>query len=65
MVSVRELLDRLKLEATVYPVAYELRCERRGKKNSLIRIDYVGKSALVQTGSAVIKYSHKDLEVYW
>jgi len=31
----------------------------------LMPLVYVGKSALAQTGSAVNKDSHKDVEVYW
>ena len=30
-----------------------------------MRLVYVGKSSLAQTGSAVNKDSHKDVEVYW
>jgi hypothetical protein len=30
-----------------------------------MRLVYVGKSSLAQTGSAINNDSHKDVEIYW
>ena len=39
------------------------KCGYQGSKQMCLV--YVGKSSLAQTGSAVNKESHKDVEVYW
>jgi len=42
------------------------RCTKCGfQGNSQMRLVYVGKSALAQTGSAVNPDATKDVEVYW
>ena len=66
MVPVTALLNMYGEEITSDEVLKRARCKRCGfQGNKQMRLVYVGKSSLVQTGSAVSKESHKDVEVYW
>ena len=65
MVPVSALLDAYGEDITSDEVLRRARCTKCGfQGNNQMRLVFVGKSALAQTGSAVNKYSHKDVEVY-
>ena len=66
MVPVTALLNMYGEEITSDEVLRRARCTKCGfQGNNQMRLVFVGKSALAQTGSAVNKYSQKDVEVYW
>ena len=66
MVPVTALLKEYGEDITSDEVLRRARCTKCGfQGNNQMRLVYVGKSALAQTGSAVNKDSHKDVEVYW
>ena len=66
MVPVSALLKEYGEDITSDEVLRRARCTKCGfQGNNQMRLVFVGKSALAQTGSAVNKDSHKDVEVYW
>ena len=66
MVPVTSLLNHYGDNITSDEVLRGARCTKCGfQGNNQMRLVYVGKSALAQTGSAVNEDSHKDVEVYW
>ena len=66
MVPVSTLLKEYGEDITSDEVLRRARCTKCGfQGNNQMRLVFVGKSALAQTGSAVNKDSHKDVEVYW
>ena len=66
MVPVTAMLNLYGEEITSDEVLKRARCTRCCfQRNNQIRLVYVGKSSLVQTGSAVNYDSIKDVEVYW
>ena len=66
MVPVSALLKEYGEDITSIEVLRRARCTKCGfQGNSQMRLVYVGKSSLAQTGSAVNNHSHKDVEVYW
>ena len=66
MVPVTSLLNHYGDSITSDEVLRRARCTKCGfQGNNQMRLVYVGKSSLAQTGSAVNKESHKDVEVYW
>ena len=66
MVPVTALLNMYGEEITSDEVLRRARCTKCGfQGNNQMRLVYVGNSSLAQTGSAVNKDSHKDVEVYW
>ena len=65
MVPVTSLLNHYGDNITSDEVLRRARCTKCGYQgNNQMRLVYVGKSALAQTGSAVKKDSHKDLEMF-
>jgi hypothetical protein len=66
MVPVTSLLNHYGDNITSDEVLKRARCTKCGfQGNSQMRLVYVGKSALAQTGSAVNPDATKDVEVYW
>ena len=66
MVPVSALLNMYGEEITSDEVLRRARCTKCGfQGNNQTRLVFVGESALAQTGSAVNKDSHKDVDVYW
>ena len=66
MVPVTSLLNHYGDNITSDEVLRRARCTKCGfQGNNQMRLVYVGKSSLAQTGSAVNQESHKDVEVYW
>ena len=66
MVLVLALLKEYGEDITSDEVLRRARCTKCGfQGNNQMRLVYVGKSCFAQTGSAVNKESHKDVEVYW
>jgi DNA-directed RNA polymerase subunit RPC12/RpoP len=66
MVPVTSLLNHYGDNITSDEVLKRARCTKCGfQGNNQMRLVYVGKSSLAQTGSAVNQKSHKDVEVYW
>jgi len=66
MVPVSALLKEYGEDITSDEVLRRARCTKCGfKGNNQMRLVYVGKSSLAQTGSAVNNDSHKDLENIW
>ena len=66
MVPVTSLLNHYGDNITSDEVLKRARCTKCGfQGNNQMRLVYVGKSFLAQTGSAVNKESQKDVEVYW
>ena len=66
MVLVLALLKEYGEDITSDEVLRRARCTKCGfQGNNQMRLVFVGKSALAQTGSAVNKDSHKGVEVYW
>ena len=66
IVLVLTLLKEYGEDITSDEVLRRARCTKCGfQGNNQMRLVYVGKSSLAQTGSAVNKDSHKDVEVYW
>ena len=66
MVPVTSLLNHYGDNITSDEVLKRARCTKCGfQGNSQMRLVYVGKSALAQTGSAVNPDATRDLEVYW
>ena len=66
MVPVTAMLNLYGEEITSDEVLKPARCKRCGfQRNNQMRLVYVGKSSLAQTGSAVNSDSIKDGEVYW
>ena len=66
MVPITVLLKEYDEDITSGEVLRRSMCTECGfQSNNQMRLVYVGKSALAQTGSAVNKDSHKDVEVYW
>ena len=66
MVPVSALLNMYGEEITSDEVLRRARCTKCGfQGNNQMRLVYVGKSSLAQTGGAVDKDSQKDVEVYW
>ena len=65
MVPVSALLKEYGADTTSDEVLRRARCTKCGYQgNSQMRLVYVGKSSLAQTGSAVNKDSQKDVKVY-
>jgi hypothetical protein len=66
MVPVSALLKEYGEDITSDEVLRRARCTKCGYHgNNQMRLVYVGKSSLAQTGSAVNQESIKDVEVYW
>jgi len=66
MVPVTSLLNHYGDNITSDEVLRRARCTKCGfMGNSQMRLVYVGKSSLAQTGSAVNPDATKDVEVYW
>ena len=66
MVPVSALLKEYGEDITSVEVLRRARCTKCGfQGNSQMRLVYVGKSSLAQTGSAINNDGHKDVEVYW
>ena len=66
MVLVSALLKEYGEEITSDEVLRRARCTKCGfQGNNQMRLVFVGKSALAQTGSAVNPDAAKDVEVYW
>ena len=66
MVPVTALLNMYGEEITSDEVLRRARCTHCGfQGNNQMRMVYVGKSSLAQTGSAVNKDSQKDIQTYW
>ena len=66
MVPVSALLKEYGEDITSDEVLRRARYTKCGfQGNKQMRVVYVGKSSLAQTGSAVNKDRHKDVEVYW
>ena len=66
MVPVSALLEEYGEEITSDEVLRRARCTKCGYQgNNQMRLVYVGKSALAQTGSAVNKDSIKNVENVW
>ena len=66
MVLVLALLKEYGEDITSDEVLRRARCTKCGfQGNNQMRLVFVGKSAVAQTGSAVNEDSHKDVEVYW
>ena len=66
MVPVTALLNMYGEEITSDEVLRRARCTHCGfQGNNQMRLVYVGKSSLAQTGSAVNKDSQKDVQTYW
>ena len=66
MVPVSALLEEYSEDITSEEVLRRAICTKCGfQGNSQMRLVYVGKSSLAQTGSAVNNDSHKYVEVYW
>ena len=66
MVPVTALLNMYGEEITSDEVLRRARCTHCGfQGNNQMRMVYVGKSSLAQTGSAVNKDSQKDVQTYW
>ena len=66
MVPVSALIKEYGEDITSDEVLRRARCTKCGfQGNNQMRLVFVGKSALAQTGSVVNMFSHKDVEVYW
>ena len=66
MVPVTSLLNHYGDNITSDEVLKRARCTNCGfQGNTQMRLVFVGKSALAQTGSAVNEDSHKDVESVW
>ena len=66
MVPVSALIKEYGEDITSDEVLLRARCTKCGfQGNNQMRLVYVGNSSLAQTGSAVNKDGHKDVEVYW
>ena len=66
MVPVSVLLKEYGEDITSDEVLRRARCTKCGfQGNNQMRLVYVGKSSLAQTGSPVNQESIKDVEVYW
>ena len=66
MVPVTSLLNHYGDNITSDEVLRRARCTKCGfQGNNQMRLVYVGKSALAQTGSSVNPDAAKDVEVYW
>ena len=66
MVPVTSLLNHYGDNITSDEVLRRARCTNCGfQGNNQMRLVYVGKSVLAQTGSAVNTDATKDVEVYW
>ena len=66
MVPVSALLKEYGEDITSVEVLRRARCMMCGfQGNSQMRLVYVGKSSLAQTGSAINNESCKNVEVYW
>ena len=66
MVPVTALLHYYGNNITSDEVLKRARCTKCGfQGNNQMRLVFVGKSALAQTGSAVNPDATKDVEVYW
>ena len=66
MVPVTSLLNHYGDNITSHEVLRRARCTNCGfQGNNQMRLVYVGKSALAQTGSAVNEDSHKEIENVW
>ena len=66
MVPVTALLNMYGEEITSDEVLRRARCTHCGfQGNNQMRLVYVGKSSLAQTGSAVNKDSQKGVQTYW
>ena len=66
IVPVTAMLNLYGEEITSDEVLKSARCKRCGfQRNNQMRLVYVGKSSLAQTGSAVNADSIKYVEVYW
>ena len=66
MVPVSALLEEYSEDITSEEVLRRAICTKCGYQgNNQMRLVYFRKSSLAQTGSAVNKHSHKDVEVYW
>ena len=66
MVPVSALLEEYSEDITSEEVLRRARCTKCGYQgNNQMRLVYVGKSSLAQTGSAVNKDSHEYVEVSW
>jgi len=66
MVPVSALLKEYGEDITSVEVLRRARCTQCGfQGNSQMRLVYVGKSSLAQTGSAINNDGHKDVEIYW
>ena len=66
MVPVTALLHYYGNNITSDEVLKRARCTKCGfRGNNQMRLVFVGKSALAQTGSATNTDSYKDVEIYW
>ena len=66
MVPVTSLLNHYGDNITSDEVLRRARCTKCGfHGNNQMRLVFVGKSALAQTGSATNTDSYKDVEIYW
>tara|TARA_B100000676_G_scaffold200387_1_gene196871 strand:- start:280 stop:480 length:201 start_codon:yes stop_codon:yes gene_type:complete len=66
MVPVTALLHYYGNNITSDEVLKRARCTKCGfQGNNQMRLVFVGKSALAQTGSATNTDSYKDVEIYW
>ena len=66
MVPVSALLKEYGEDITSDEILLRARCTKCGfQGNNQMRLVFVGKSALAQTGSATNTGSYKDVEVYW
>ena len=66
MVPVSALLKKYGEDITSDDVLRRARCTKCGfQGNNQMRLVYIGKSSLAQTGSAVNQESINDVEVYW
>ena len=66
MVPVTSLLNHYGDNITSDEVLKRARCTKCGfQGNNQMRLVFVGKSALAQTGSATNTDSYKDVEIYW
>ena len=66
MVPISAFLKEYGEDITSVEVLRRARCTKCGfQGNSQMRLVYVGKSSLAQTGSAVNNDSLKDVEAYW
>ena len=66
MVPVSALLKEYGEDITSDEVLRRARCTKCGfQGNNQMRLVFVGKSALAQTGAATNTDTYKDVEVYW